>query len=143
MHYMSTPMSVRLHDEVRSRLDRQARLAHEPPASYAARLIDEGMRTAAHPGIVFRPTPTGARLAALADGPDVVEVVNVVRGLESRGQDRVHEAATWLDLPERKVRIALDYYAEFPIEVDDELELRADAEERLREQLQRQHDLLG
>jgi hypothetical protein len=135
-------MSVRLDEEVRSRLNRQAQLASEPPASYAARLIDEGLRCASHPGITFRSTPTGGRLAALPDGPDVAEVVRVLQGLESRGQDRIAEAAAWLDLPERRVRIAVAYYAEFSDEIDRELAARADAGQRLQEQLEREQDLL-
>lgn len=136
-------MSVRLPGEVRSRLEQQARVAHEPPARYAARILDEGLRIAAHPGIVFRSTPTGARLAGLADGPDVVEVIKVVGGLESTGEDRVREAARWLGLPERKIRRALDYYADFPDEVDAELRMREQAEAELAERFDRRRDLLG
>jgi len=143
MHGMSTPMTVRLDEDARTRLEQQARLARERPATYASRLIEEGMRTAAHPGVVFRPTPSGGRVAALADGPDVAEVVRILLGLESRGDAKVREAATWLDLPERKVRIALDYYGEFGDEIDQELHDRSEAERRLQEQLMRQHDLLG
>jgi hypothetical protein len=135
-------MSVRLGDEVRARLERQAGLARERPATYAQRLIDEGLRAAAHPGIVFRSTPTGGRVAAVADGPDVAEIVRIVRGLESRGDERVGEAARWFDLPEHKVRLAIGYYAEFTPEIDEELRLRADAEQRVRAQLERQRDLL-
>lgn len=143
MHYVSIPMSVRLGENVRVRLERQAVLAHERPASYAARLIDEGVRSAAHAGIVFRSTPTGGRVAAVTDGPDIAEVIKVLNGLETRGERRVRDAASWLDLPDHKIRIALDYYGEFAGEIDDELELRAEAEDRLRAQLERHDDLLG
>lgn len=113
------------------------------PARYAARVLDEGLRIAAHPGITFRSSPTGGRLAALVDGPDIVEVVKVVRGLEPSGDDRIHEAAIWLDLPERKIRTALDYYADFPEEVDAELEIREQAEADFVQRLERRRDLLG
>src|ERR1700690_2619 len=47
-------------------------------SSAANRLVDEALRMAEHPGVVFRPGPTGRR-AALAGGPDVWEVVRAVR----------------------------------------------------------------
>jgi hypothetical protein len=43
-------------------------------SSAANRLVDEALRMSEHPGIVFRPGPTGRR-AALAAGPDAWEVV--------------------------------------------------------------------
>src|ERR1700680_5195163 len=47
-------------------------------SSAANRLVDEALRTSEHPGITFRPGPTGRR-AGLASGPDVWEVVRAVR----------------------------------------------------------------
>lgn len=136
-------MSIRLTDEVRARLERQASAARERPATYAARVLDEGVRAAAHPGITFRPAPAGGRMAAVVDGPDVAEVVKVVQGLDVRGQARIVETAQWLGLAEHKVRAALDYYAEFTDEIEDELALRADAELQLAARLAAQRDLLG
>src|SRR5262252_9719436 len=47
-------------------------------SSAANRLVDEALRMAEHPGIIFRPGPTGRR-AALAGGPDVWEIIRAVR----------------------------------------------------------------
>src|SRR5437773_4755202 len=47
-------------------------------SSAANRLVDEALRMSEHPGIMFRPGPTGRR-AALASGPDVWEVVRAVK----------------------------------------------------------------
>ncbi len=47
-------------------------------SSAANRLVDEALRMSEHPGIMFRPGPTGRR-AALAGGPDVWEVVRAVK----------------------------------------------------------------
>jgi hypothetical protein len=47
-------------------------------SSAANRLVDEALRMSEHPGIVFRPGPTGRR-AGLAGGPDVWEVVRAVK----------------------------------------------------------------
>lgn len=47
-------------------------------SSAANRLVDEALRMADHPGIIFRPGLTGRR-AALAAGPDVWEVIRAVK----------------------------------------------------------------
>lgn len=46
----------------------------------------------AHPGIVFRDGPSGRR-AGLAAGPDVWEVVGLLRGLSGSVEERVTAAA--------------------------------------------------
>ncbi len=43
-------------------------------SSAANRLVDEALRMGEHPGIMFRPGPTGRR-AGLTAGPDVWEIV--------------------------------------------------------------------
>ena len=47
-------------------------------SSAANRLVDEALRMGEHPGIVFRPGPTGRR-AGLIGGPDVWEAVRAVK----------------------------------------------------------------
>src|SRR5260370_35708798 len=47
-------------------------------SSAANRLGDEALRMSEHPGIMFRPGPTGRR-APLAGGPDVWEVVRAIK----------------------------------------------------------------
>jgi hypothetical protein len=65
--------------ELRERLVRAARAAPgETRSQLALRLIDEGLRMDAHPGIVFRPGPAGRRPGLMA-GPDVWEVARVLR----------------------------------------------------------------
>jgi hypothetical protein len=61
----------------------------------AVRLIDEGLRMADHPGVVFHDSLAHGRVACLVGGPDVAEVIDVLTGLESRGEDRVSETARW------------------------------------------------
>ena len=70
-----------------------------------------------HPGIVFRPGPAGRR-PGLAGGPDVWEVVRVVRNVEACGDRAIAEAASWLGLAAARVRIAVEYYADYPAEID-------------------------
>jgi len=97
----------------------------------AQRLVDEGLRMADHPGVVFKDGPSGRR-AALAFGPDVWEVIKVLRELDERGEPAVAAAAELLALPPAKVRVAMHYYAGYPEEIDSEIDesdrLSAEAE---------------
>lgn len=54
----------------------------------------------------------------MAGGPDVWEVVRVVRNVETRGDRALAEAASWLGLSAAQVRIAVEYYADYPAEID-------------------------
>jgi hypothetical protein len=83
----------------------------------AQRLVDEGLRMADHPGIVFKDGPSGRR-AALAFGPDVWEVVKFLREVDERGQGAVDAAAEVLAIPAAKVRLALGYRSAYPDEID-------------------------
>jgi GNAT superfamily N-acetyltransferase len=71
-----------------------------------------------HSGIHFRSGPAGRR-PALVDGPDVWEVIRVVRNVEATGERAVEEAAQWLGLGRDRVEAALRYYAEYGPEIDD------------------------
>jgi hypothetical protein len=97
----------------------------------AQRLVDEGLRVAEHPGIVFKDGP-GGRRAALAFGPDVWEVVKFLREIDERGPDAVESAVEMLHLNEAQVRVALHYYSAYQGEVDDEV-TQADEESRAAE----------
>jgi hypothetical protein len=132
---MTAPRSVRFDETVLSRLDRYVK-AHPgtSSSSVANMFIDESLRADEHPGIVFRPGPTGRR-AALAGGPDVWEVIaalNAIRheepGLD--GDDLAGELATVTGLSLARVHTALRYYAAYPDEVDERIANNADVAER-------------
>lgn len=74
-----------------------------------------------HPGVVFKDGP-GGRRAALAFGPDVWEVVKVLRELDERGDAAIGAAAELLALSPAKVRVAMRYYADYQAEIDAEIE---------------------
>jgi uncharacterized protein (DUF433 family) len=99
-------------------LDRLAQRAAETSESrnaLAERLIDEGLRIDRHPLISFRTGGSGLRRPALVGTRlDVWQVIDTVRG----EQGDVAAAAEYLGLPERLVRAAVDYYADFTEEVD-------------------------
>ena len=110
-------ISIRMPDETREQLEATAEAHGKTRSSLTQRYIDEGLRIGRHPGIVFRPGPAGRR-PGLAGGPDVWEVVRVVRNMETRGDRAIAEAASWLGLSAAQVRIAVEYYADYPAEID-------------------------
>ena len=140
---MVHPTSLRLPEHVKERLERRAACNDERPAALAVRLIDEGLRTAEHPGVVFHDSPAHGRVASLAGGPDVAEVIGVLSGLESRGEDRVAETATWLGVHPARVRVAVAYYTEFRDEIDEQIKRRRVEAEELRRRHQAEQALLG
>ena len=111
------------------RLKRGAARRAESISSAGERLIDEGLRMEAHPGIVFRDGPSGRR-AGLATGADVWEVVGLLLGLEGSVEERVAAAAAQLGLTEGRVRTASRYYAEHTDEIDAEIARNEDMADR-------------
>src|SRR2546429_2318511 len=110
MRYMKAPLSIRFDERLLARLRRRVQATPgATPSGLAERLVDEGLRMAEHPGIVFKDGPTGRR-AALALGPDVWEVARVVRELDERGDRALEGAADLLALPRERIDVALRYY---------------------------------
>lgn len=101
----------------------------ESISGFGERLIDEGLRMVAHPGIVFRDGPSGRR-AGLAAGPDVWEVVALLRSLPGVREKKLETAARHLGLTEGQVRVASRYYAEFPAEINAEIALNEQIADR-------------
>ncbi len=106
-------------------------------SSAANRLVDEALRMSEHPGVIFRPGPTGRR-AALAGGPDVWEVIRAIRsahaaepGLSSDDMLSLVSDNTGIAL--RLLGTAVRYWAAYPDEVDAEI-AAADAAEQAAEQ---------
>lgn len=134
-------LSIRMPDETREQLEAAAVARGETRSALMQRYIEEGLRMDRHPGVVFRGGPAGRR-PGLAGGPDVWEVMRVVRNVEARGEAAITEAAAWMGLSGAQVRIAVDYYADHPLEVDGWLaRLDAQAEEAERVSHRRQEVL--
>lgn len=115
-HVFMTTLSVRFRDdETYSRL--RERAGASSISGLAERLIAEGLRMDAHPGVVFRDGPAGRR-AALTAGPDVWEIIAVVREQRGGAQHRVATAAELLGLSSTQVQAAVRYYADFTEEID-------------------------
>jgi hypothetical protein len=113
--------SLRIPEETKHRLDVAARAVGQSRSALMQRYIEEGLRMDRHPGIVFRPGPAGRR-AGLAGGPDVWEIIQVVKNAETRGEGAIAMVASWLGISPDQVRIAVDYYAEFCGEIESWLE---------------------
>lgn len=132
MHYMTAPLSIRFDQRLLARLRRRAQATPGATASgLAQRLVEEGLRIAEHPGVVFKDGPSGRR-AALAFGPDIWEVVKFLREIDERGPAAVVAAAEMLRLTEAQVRIAMHYYSTYPDEIDEEI-AQADEESQAAE----------
>lgn len=106
------------------------------PVEFAEVLLEEGLRMAAHPGIVFRSGPVGRR-PALATGPDIWEIARILREYPDSPDEAVRITAKLMSLPANKVRVALDYYLDYRAEIDDWLR-RLDEEANAAEDLWRQ-----
>lgn len=122
MRYMTTPLSVRFDPRLLDRLRRRAQSTPgATPSGLAQRFVEEGLRMAEHPGVVFKDGPSGRR-AALAFGPDVWEIVKVLREIDERGDAAVAATAELLALPDARVRLVMHYYAAYPAEIDAEID---------------------
>jgi len=109
--------SIRLDDDLRRQLAAQAAADGTTVTELIERFVREGLASAAHSGIVFKPGPAGRR-AALAGGPDVWEVLAALRDTTGAESERVTAVAEQLGLHERQVLIALEYAAAHRAEIE-------------------------
>jgi hypothetical protein len=90
------------------------------------------VRQQSHPRVRFVDGPTGRR-ARLTPGPDVWELISFLERSEAAGDEKIAHAAEWFGLPTAQVEAAVAYYAAYPAEIDEriQLNLKAQAEARL------------
>jgi hypothetical protein len=123
---VTTPLSIRFDQSLLARLRRRAAAAAGGNTSaLAQRLIDEGLRMADHPGVIFKDGPTGRR-AALAYGPDIWEIVKFLSEVDERGRAALDAAAEVFAVDSGRISAATGYYGEYRDEIDAEI---ADADE--------------
>ena len=123
---MTTPLSIRFTPSLLARLRQRARaMTGASAAGLAQRLIDEGLRMADHPGVIFKDGPSGRR-AALAYGPDVWEVIKFLREIDERGPAAIDAAAEVFTVDISRISTAISYYGDYAEEIDAEI---ADANE--------------
>lgn len=144
---MSSPRSVRFDDDVIRRLDRYVRSHPGTSASSVTNLfVDEALRAEEHPGIVFRPGPTGRR-AGLVGGPDVWEVIGALQAVRAQDPGLADESlleavAEATGLSSRMVRVAIRYCMAYPVEITERITANREAAEEAEAAWQAEQDLL-
>lgn len=128
---MAVSTSYRLDSELKRRLSERSEVEGVTETALVSRLLDEGLKTADHPGIIYRNGPTGRR-AALAAGPDVWEVVSALRSASGEGEARIADVAEQVGLPTHVVRIAIEFAAEHRDEIERRIAMNDEAAERVR-----------
>jgi hypothetical protein len=118
---MTTPLSIRFTPALLARLRQRANATPGASAAgLAQRLIDEGLRMADHPGVIFKDGPSGRR-AALAFGPDVWEIIKFLREVDERGPGAIDAAAQVFAVDSSRISTAISYYGDFAGEIDTEI----------------------
>src|SRR5437660_6511207 len=140
---MTTPLSIRFEAALLTRLRRRAgATAGSTTSALAQRLIDEGLRMADHPGVIFKDGPSGRR-AALAYGPDVWEVVKFLREVDERGPAALDAAAGVFAIDVNRITTAVSYYGDYRDEIDAEIAAAENASVRAEQAWQVQRRLIS
>lgn len=139
-----SPVPV-IRPDICAKARRNGHLALRAPCSSAAGTTPAW--TSEHPGITFRPGPTGRR-AGLASGPDVWEVVRAVRSARAAEPELAEDALLALvadntGTPLRLIRIATRYWASYPDEIDAEIAAASTAEGAAEDAWRRERQLLA
>jgi len=140
---MSTPLSIRFDPALLARLRRRASaMVGSTTSALAQQLIDEGLRMADHPGVIFKDGPSGRR-AALAYGPDVWEIVKFLREVDERGPAALEAAAEVFALDASRIATAVSYYSDYQDEIDAEVSNADEASVRAEEAWRVQRGLIA
>ena len=95
-------------------VDEQARATGRPVEAVLETLAEEGYRAWRFPGISFKGDARSRRAGVTGTGLDVWEMVMLYRAFEGDIAAMVEDYT----FHEVHVRLALDYYAEYPEEID-------------------------
>jgi hypothetical protein len=143
MYYMTTPLSIRFDAALLARLRRRAgATAGSTTSALAQRLIDEGLRMADHPGVIFKDGPSGRR-AALAYGPDIWEIIKFLREVDERGPAALDAAAEVFAVDASRIATAVSYYGSYRDEIDTEISDADEASARAEEAWRIQRQLIA
>lgn len=140
---MVTPVSIRFRrPEVLERLKAEAAARHVSSSALAEELIEEGLRSRRHPLVIFRDGPAGRR-AALGGGPDIWEVIGGIVGSDVTPHERIERAVELFGISPHQVGAALDYYAAFTTEIDNEIATNLAVADEAEAAWRRRQDLLA
>jgi uncharacterized protein (DUF433 family) len=113
----SVQRSFRLSPRTIELLDAAAAAGGESRNSLADRLLGEAVRLERHPLVRFHQGGAGRRQPLIVGTRLYVhQVMSTLRA----GRGDIDEAASYLGIPPRLVRAAVEYYAEFADEVDED-----------------------
>jgi hypothetical protein len=102
---------------------------------------------AEHPGIIFRAGPTGRR-AALAEGPDIWEVIRAIKSAHTtepglHDEDLLRLVGNNTGIALCLLSTAVRYWAAYPEEIDAEITAADTAEEAAEQAWLRERQLLA
>jgi uncharacterized protein (DUF433 family) len=111
---MSSPVSLRLPEEIAKKVQTIATLEQRSVAETVRVLTEEAIKAREFPEVVIVGGPTGRR-ATFRDGLDVWEVLEpyIVSG-----RDWMALRASYPDLDESKLHLAIRYYESYPDEIE-------------------------
>ena len=143
MYYVTSPLSIRFDPALLARLRRRAAAtAGSTTSALAQRLIDEGLRMADHPGVIFKDGPSGRR-AALAYGPDIWEIIKFLGEVDERGPAALDAAAEVFAVEANRITTAVSYYGDYRDEIDTEISDAHEASVRAEEAWRVQRQLIA
>jgi uncharacterized protein (DUF433 family) len=107
--------SMRPQESTLERLSIRARLAGQQRTALAERYLHEGLLMDEFPGIHFVDGAMGRRPAIAGMALDVWEIIKVVQDNDGS----IEEAAAYLEIEPRVLRLATEYYGSNREEIDD------------------------
>lgn len=139
---MASATSYRLAPALKAALSKRAEAEQVTETALVTRMLQEGLKTADYPGIIYRSGPSGRR-AGLAAGADVWEVILAMRSAEGSGEAKLADASEQLGVPVRLVRLAVDFATANAEEIEAEIARNDAAAERVRKMIAERERLLA
>jgi uncharacterized protein (DUF433 family) len=109
----SAPFSMRLSIQVERLVNQEAKRTGRSKGAIVEALADEALRMRLFPGIAFRGVDWERRAWVTGTALDVWQIVNAHRDIDS-----IERMAEGGSANEQQIRLALDYYGQFPEEID-------------------------
>jgi uncharacterized protein (DUF433 family) len=117
MAVKSAPFSMRLSQRMEALVESEARRTGRSKGAIVEGLAEEAMRMRLFPGVAFRGTDWERRAWIIGTALDVWQIVDAYRDIGS-----VEHMAADGSASTRQIKLALDYHARFPEEIDAAIE---------------------
>lgn len=109
----SAPFSMRISKSMEALVNREARRTGRSKGAVIEALAEEALRMRLFPGIAFRGTDWDRRAWVIGTALDAWQIVEAHRDIGS-----IEHMVEGGSASERQIRLALDYYTQFPKEID-------------------------